>query len=73
MLIVSEMFDGTTMNPNNDLKEAIQTGLVNPIRESFAKEQESLKSLDRRLKILIIMVVVNIIISLGILGMMIVH
>lgn len=59
------------MNPNNDLKEAIQAGLVNPIRQSFAKERESLNSIDKKLRILIVVVVVNVILTVGIIGLII--
>ena len=61
------------MNPNNDLKDAIQTGLVNPIKESFAKEREALKSIDKKIHVLIIIVVFNVIITIGMLGVMVIH
>ena len=65
------MSDGTMMKLNNDLGEAIQTGLVDPIRKSFKRQQESLAALDKRLRILTVIAVVNLLITAALLGVII--
>jgi len=55
------------MSPSNQLKDAIQTGLIDPIKKSFAKEQESLTAINKRLLILTVIVLLNLLVTVGVL------
>ena len=62
------MCGGIIMNQNNDLGLAIQTSIIDPIKKSFAKQQESFSAIDKRLRVLTVIVVVNLLMTAGLIS-----
>ena len=62
------MYDGMTMRPSDELRDAIQVGLIDPIRRSFVKQQQTLTSLDKMVRALLAAVVINVVVTVALMA-----
>jgi|GEM_PF-3914562 len=55
------------MNAQDELRDAIQTGIIDPIRQLFSKWDKVLAEQRTRLRVLTALIIINMIVSLVIL------